>query len=202
MGRSVVRSVWSELVDDGPVLVFSAGLVLLSAVLEIGWPSIATVGGTMIAVRTLEALRSAAGIPPFGSGLVIGAGVTGYSASLLRTEVSWVAVSFLLVGAWFVLDACYEWRRGITPPDGSAEELIATTLHESSMALPPDRIADRTGLTLEVVERTLAERADDGVIERVGNRYTIRERTAAPVDRLWNALPHHLRLFSGRSWRE
>lgn len=199
--RSFCRGVWIELADDGPLLVVFAGLVCLSAFGGIGWPSLAGVSGSMITLYVLEAVRSAAGVPEYGSGIVVGAGVAGYSTSVLHTGGGWTAALFFLVGVWFVLDACYEWRRGINSPDSPAEELIATTLVESSTPLRPNAIADRTGLTLEAVERTLEERAGGGAIQQVGNRYTIRDPPTGSIDCLWNGIPWPLRLFSGGSWR-
>lgn len=201
MGRGFVREVWSALAADGPGIVFWVGLVSLSAVTGIGWPSLPAVVGGMLAVDTFEAVRSAAGVPEYVSGIVIGAGATGYGASLFSTGRAWVAVAFCCLGAWFLLDACYEWRRGIRPPASPAEELIATTLDDSSTPLRPGEIADRTGLTLEAVERTLEDRTDGGPIHRVGDRYTIRDRPTGKIDRLWNALPRSIQSSSGRSWR-
>lgn len=200
MGRAFVCEIWSELADDWSVIVFWVGLVSLSAFTGIGWPSLPAVAGGMIAVRTIEAVQSAAGVPEYVSGIVIGVGVAGYGAWLLNTSFSLVYVSFCCIGVWFVFDACYEWRRGITPPDSPAEELIATTLHESATPLAAETIATRTGLSVEAVERTLEERGG-GPIRQVDNRYTVRDPPTGSIDRLWNEIPRPLRLFSGESWR-
>lgn len=99
MGRVFVREMWSELAADRSVIVFWIGLVSLSAFTGIGWPSLPALAGGVIALDTFEAVRSAAGAPEYVSGIVIGAGVAGFSASSLRTDFSWLAVAFCCIGA-------------------------------------------------------------------------------------------------------